>query len=69
MHVGDFCTVVWRGEKYRVECTPSYLLSLACKIAEAECVPYPEIYRQILNSVEGEYRGIRRLVSTMLSEK
>jgi len=43
--VGDMCTVTWRGEKYRVECTPSFLLSLAAALASAEGVSYIDIYR------------------------
>jgi len=43
--VGDLCTVTWRGEKYRVECTPSFLLSLATVLASAEGVSYIDIYR------------------------
>jgi hypothetical protein len=43
--VGDLCTVTWRGEKYRVECTPSFLLALAVALASAEGVSYIDIYR------------------------
>jgi hypothetical protein len=43
--VGDMCTVTWRGEKYRVECTPSFLLALATVLASAEGVSYIDIYR------------------------
>ena len=41
--VGDLCIVT--GEKYRVECTPSFLLSLAAALASAEGVSYIDIYR------------------------
>ena len=41
----DSCTVTWRGVKYRVECTPSFLLSLASALASAEGVSYIDIYR------------------------
>jgi hypothetical protein len=44
--VGDLCTVTWRGEKYRVECTPSFLLALAVAPASAEGASYIDIYRQ-----------------------
>jgi hypothetical protein len=44
-YVGDLCTVTWRGEKYRVECTPSFLLALATVLASAEGVSYIDIYR------------------------
>jgi hypothetical protein len=43
--VGNLCTVTWRGEKYRVECTPSFLLALATVLASAEGVSYIDIYR------------------------
>jgi len=43
--VGDLCTVTWRGEKYRVECTPSFLLTLAVVLAFAEGASYIDIYR------------------------
>jgi len=43
--VGGLCTVTWRGEKYRVECTPSFLLALAVALASAEGVSYIDIYR------------------------
>jgi hypothetical protein len=33
------------GEKYRVECTHSFLLSLAAALASAEGVSYIDIYR------------------------
>ncbi|AAL62987.1 hypothetical protein [Pyrobaculum aerophilum] len=64
-----FCTVLWRGEKYRVECTPSHLLSLATKIAEAEATPYLEVYKQIIISIEAEYSGTRHIVAALLAEK
>jgi hypothetical protein len=43
--VDDLCTVTWRGEKYRVECTPSFLLALVVVLASAEGVSYIDIYR------------------------
>jgi len=43
--VGGLCTVTWRGEKYRVECTPSFLIALAVALASAEGVSYIDIYR------------------------
>jgi hypothetical protein len=43
--VGDLCTVTWRGEKYRVECTSSFLLALAVALASAEGTSYIDIYR------------------------
>jgi hypothetical protein len=43
--VDDLCTVTWRGEKYRVECAPSFLLVLAVVLASAEGVSYIDIYR------------------------
>jgi hypothetical protein len=43
--VGDLCTVTWRGVKYRVECTPSFLLALAVALVSAEGASYIDIYR------------------------
>ncbi len=42
--MGDLCTVTWRGEKYRVECTPSFLLALASALAP-EGASHIDIYR------------------------
>lgn len=67
--VAIFCTVLWRGEKYRVECTPSHLLSLATKIAEIEATSYPEVYRQIVGNIEARYNGTRHVVTSLLAEK
>ncbi|ACB40920.1 hypothetical protein [Pyrobaculum neutrophilum] len=63
------CTVVWRGEKYRVECSPSHLLSVATKIAEAECIPYFEVYRWLLTALDGRYRTTADVVNRLLTEK
>jgi hypothetical protein len=60
--VGDLCTVTWRGEKYRVECTPSFLLSLASALASAEGVSYIDIYRELVKQVV-EMRGYREAVA------
>jgi len=38
-----YCDVT--GEKYRVECTPSFLLDLATVLASAEGASYIDIYR------------------------
>ncbi len=38
-----YCDVA--GVKYRVECTPSFLLTLATVLASAEGVSYIDIYR------------------------
>jgi hypothetical protein len=38
-----YCDVA--GEKYRVECTPSFLLALAVALASAEGTSYIDIYR------------------------
>jgi hypothetical protein len=43
--VGDLYTMTWRGEKYRVECTPSFLLALVVVLASAEGTSYIDIYR------------------------
>ncbi|ABP51906.1 hypothetical protein Pars_2363 [Pyrobaculum arsenaticum DSM 13514] len=67
--VSSFCTVIWRGEKYRVLCTPSYLLSVATKIAEAERVSYFDIYKRLVASLGSEYSEARAAVSVLLSEK
>ncbi|MEM0463361.1 MAG: hypothetical protein QXS00_08785 [Pyrobaculum sp.] len=65
----SFCTVVWRGEKYRVLCTPSYLLSVATKIAEAEHMSYIDIYKRLVASLWSEYAEARTVASVILSEK
>jgi len=67
--VGVLCTVAWRGERYRIECSPSFLLSIATKIAESERIHYLDVYRRIVESLEGEYKAARHVVSTMLLEK
>jgi len=67
--VGVLCTVMWRGERYRVECSPSYLLSVAAKIAENEHTSYFDVYRMIVESLYGEYKSTRRVVNTLLLEK
>ncbi len=43
--VDGLCTVTWRGVKYRVECTPSFLIALATVLASAEGASYIDIYR------------------------
>ncbi|ABL87832.1 conserved hypothetical protein [Pyrobaculum islandicum DSM 4184] len=63
------CTVAWRGEKYRIECSPSSLLSIATKIAEIEHIPYLEVYRGLVNSLEDMYRNTKRKIDMLLSEK
>jgi hypothetical protein len=67
--VGVMCTVTWRGERYRVECSPSYLLSIATKIAENEHTNYFDVYKVIAESLYGEYRSTRRVVNALLLEK
>jgi len=67
--VSVMCTVTWRGERYRVECSPSYLLSIATKIAENEHINYFDVYKVIVESLHGEYRSTRRVVNALLLEK
>jgi hypothetical protein len=67
--VSVMCTVTWRGERYRVECSPSYLLSIAAKIAENEHINYFDVYKVIVESLYGEYRSTRRVVNALLLEK
>ena len=68
--MGELCTVVWRGVKYRVECTPSFLLSLASALASAEGASYIEIYRQLARQVKEMRRHeTARLVGELLKEK
>ena len=68
--MGDLCTVTWRGEKYRIECTPSFLLSLASALASAEGVSYIDIYRQLVKQVmETKYREAAGRVGELLREK
>lgn len=65
--MGSLCTVVWRGVRYRVECTPSHLLSLATKVAEEK--DYFEVYRLIVESLHYDYRLVKNVVEVVLSEK
>jgi len=69
--VGDLCTVTWRGEKYRVECAPSFLLSLASALASAEGTSHIEIYRELVKQVVEmcQYREAARRVDELLREK
>jgi hypothetical protein len=67
VNVGDLCTVIWRGVRYRVECNPSYLLSLATKVSEGE--NYFDVYRLIVRDLERNYREAKSLVNSILSEK
>jgi hypothetical protein len=66
-YVGDLCTVTWRGEKYRVECTPSFLLSLASALAP-EGVSHIEIYRQLVSQVR-KRKKTAEVVGELLREK
>jgi transcription elongation factor Elf1 len=70
-YVGDMCTVVWRGEKYNIECTPSHLLALAVALASAEGASHIDIYRQLVNQVVEmrQYRETARRVDELLREK
>jgi len=64
------CTVTWRGERYRVECTPSHLLALATALASAEGTSYIDIYRQLVKQVDMcKYREAARRVGELLKEK
>jgi hypothetical protein len=67
--VNVMCTVTWRGERYRIECSPSYLLNIATKIAENEHINYFDVYKVIVESLYGEYRSTRRVVNALLLEK
>jgi hypothetical protein len=69
--VSRLCTVVWRGEKYRIECTPSYLLSLAVALASAEGVSHIDIYRELARQVveTRQYREAAGRVEELLKEK
>ncbi len=65
---------MWRGEKCRVECTPSFLLTLAVALASAEGVSYIDIYRQLDRQVMEmrryhEAREYREAVEKLLKEK
>ncbi|MFZ8810561.1 MAG: hypothetical protein ACO2PN_20945 [Pyrobaculum sp.] len=64
------CTVTWRGEKYRIECTPSHLLSLAVALASAEGTSHLDIYRQLVKQVAAhDYQKTARRVGEVLKEK
>jgi len=62
-----YCDVA--GVKYRVECTPSFLLALAVALA-GESLSYIDIYRQLVRQVVEmrEYRAAGR-VGELLKEK
>jgi xanthine dehydrogenase iron-sulfur cluster and FAD-binding subunit A len=58
--------------KYRVECTPSFLLSLASALASAEGASHIEIYKQLAGQVAEKIRGyqdVARRVGELLKEK
>jgi hypothetical protein len=57
------------GEKYRVECTPSFLLALAVALASAEGTSHIDIYRQLARQVMERYRETARRVGNLLREK
>ncbi len=69
--MGDLCTVTWRGEKYRVVCTPSFLLALAVVLAFAEDASYIDIYRWLVRQVVEmrRYREAAKRVGDLLREK
>jgi hypothetical protein len=69
--VDNLCTVTWRGEKYRVECTPSHLLALAVALASAEGTSHIEIYREFVKQVVEmrRYREVAGRVGELLKEK
>jgi hypothetical protein len=60
--------VTWRGEKYRVECTPSFLLALAVALASAEGASYIDIYRQLVSQV-AKRQKTAEVVGELLREK
>jgi hypothetical protein len=69
--VGDLCTATWRGEKYRVECTHSYLLALASALAP-EGAFHIDIYERLAGQVAEKIRGcqdVARRVGELLREK
>jgi hypothetical protein len=69
--MGDICTVTWRGEKYRIECTPSHLLALAVVLASAEGASHVKIYKELARQVVEmrRYREVARHVGDLLREK
>ncbi len=64
-----YCDVA--GVKYRVECTPSFLLALVVALASAEGVSYIDIYRQHARQVMEmcRYREAAGRVGELLKEK
>ena len=64
-----YCDVA--GVRYRVECTPSFLLALATVLASAEGVSYIDIYRQLVRQVVEMrwYREAAGRVGELLKEK
>lgn len=67
--MGNLCTVTWRGEKYRIECTPSYLLSLASALASAEGASHIDIYKQLVSQVMGKRQKTADVIEGLLREK
>jgi len=67
--VKGLCVVAWGNSRYVIDCSPSFLLSLATKIAEAESASYIDVYRRILRSLNAEYDKARIAVEDILSEK
>ncbi|MEZ0318602.1 MAG: hypothetical protein ABWK05_01225 [Pyrobaculum sp.] len=63
------CAVRWRGERYFVECSPSHLLSLAVKIAEAEHISHIYIYTQIAKTEALGYANAKKVIEVVLAEK
>jgi hypothetical protein len=61
--------VTWRGEKYRVECTPSFLLALASALASAEGASHIDIYRQLVSQVMGKRKKTADVIEGLLREK
>ncbi len=63
--------MTWRGVKYRVECTPSFLLALAVALASAEGTSHIDIYKQLVEQVVEmrRYREAAKRVGNLLLEK
>lgn len=60
------CVARWGDRSYLVECDPTWLLSLASKIAEAEGVNYLDVFRQVRASVR---RSLVAELEPLLAEK
>ena len=61
--------IQWHKQKYRIEYTPSILLSIATKIAEVENLSHIYVHKRLVSSIMAEYKTVRKTIDTILAEK